>query len=91
MVRTIYFQDTFLFTYNVRESADMSSDFPDPGHNVDNFKGVAIVAVEFQILSRNFKASKKIDVVKAYLFRLLEMYLVDDPIHSTISTLNKRQ
>ncbi len=91
MVRTIHFQDTFPFIYDVQESANVSSDFPDPGHDVDNFKAGAIVAVEFQILSRNFKASKKVDAVKAYLFRLLGVYLVDDLIHSTMSTPNKRQ
>ncbi len=91
MVRTIHFQDTFPFIYDVRESADVRSDFPDPGHDVDDFKGGATVAVEFQILLRNFKASKKIDAVKAYSFRLLGVYLVDDPIHSTMSMPNKRQ
>lgn len=69
---------------------DVSSVFPDPGYNVDNFKTRAIVAVKFQILSPNFKPSKKIDIVKAYLFRLLKVYLIDDPIYSTMSTLNKR-
>ncbi len=49
------------------------------------------MVVEFQILSRNFKTSKKVDAVKAYLFQLLGVYLVDDPIHSTMSTPNKRQ
>ncbi len=49
------------------------------------------MTVEFQILLRNFKASKKVDAIKAYLFRLLRMYLVDDPMHSTMSTPNKRQ
>ncbi len=91
VVRTIPFQDTFPFTYDIRESADLSSEFPHPRHDVDDFKGRVTVAVEFQILSRNFKASKKIDVVKAYLFWLLGVYLVDDPIHSTMSTPNKRQ
>ncbi len=91
VVRTIYFQDTFPFTYDVRESADVNSDFPDPGYDVDDFKAGATVAVEFQILSRNFKASKKVDAVKAYSFRLLGVYLVDDPMHSTMLTPNKRQ
>ncbi len=49
------------------------------------------MAVEFQILSCNLKTSKKVDVVKTYLFWLLRVYLVDDPMHSTISTPNKRQ
>ncbi len=91
VVRTIHFQDTFPFTYDVRGSANVSSDFPDSGHNVDDFKVGAIVAVEFQILSRNFKASKKVDVVKSYSFGLLGVYLIDDLMHSTMSTPNKRQ
>ncbi len=91
VVRTIHFQDTFPFTYDVLESANVSSDFPDPGYDVDDFKAGATMAVEFQILSCNFKASKKVDAVKTYSFRLLGVYLVDDPIHSTMSTPNKRQ
>lgn len=91
MVRAIHFQDTFPFTYDVRGSADVDSDYPDPGHDVDDFKSGATVAVEFQILSRNFKASKKVDAVKAYSFRLLGVYLVDDPMHSTMSTPEKRR
>ncbi len=91
VVRTIHFQDNFPFMYDIRESANVSSDFPDPGHDVDDFKAGATVAVEFQILSRNFKASKKVDAVKAYSFRLLGVYLVDDPMHSTMSTPNKCQ
>lgn len=47
MVRTIYFQDTFLFTYDVWGSVDVNSNYPNPGHNVNNFKLSAIVAVEF--------------------------------------------
>ncbi len=91
VVRTIHFQETFPFTYDVRKSADVSSDFPDPAHNVDDFKAEAIVAVEFQILSRNFKAPKKVDAVKAYSFLLLGVYLVDDPMYSMMSTPNKCQ
>ncbi len=91
MVKTIHFRDNFPFTYNVWELPNISSNFPDPGHNIDDFKAGAIVAVEFQILLRNFKASKKVDVVKAYLFQLLGVYLVDNPMHSTMSTPNKHQ
>ncbi len=65
VVKTIHFQDTFLFMYDVWESANVSSDFSDPGHDVDNFKMGATVVVEFQILSHNFKASKKVDAIKA--------------------------
>lgn len=89
MVRIIYFQDTFPFIYDVKGSADINSNYPDPRYNVDNFKSGATVAIEFQILLRNFKASKKVDVVKAYSFRLLGVYFIDDPMHSTISTPEK--
>ncbi len=91
MVKIIHFQETFLFTYDVLELLDVSNDFSDPRYNIDNFIARMIVVVKFQILLLNFKDSKKIDVVKAYSFRLLRVYLVDDPIHSTISTLNKHQ
>lgn len=60
LVKTIYFQDSFLFTYDVRGSADVNSNYPNPGHNVNDFKSGATVAVEFQIILRNFKASKKL-------------------------------
>ncbi len=90
MVKTIHFQNTFPFIYDIWESANVSSEFPDVGHNVNNFKARATVVVEFQILLHNFKASKKVDAVKAYLFQLLRIYLIDDLMHSTISTLNKR-
>lgn len=70
IVQAIHIQDTSLFTYDVRMSADVNGVYPDPKHNVDNFKARARVAVEFQLLSRNFKASRKIDAVKDYSFRL---------------------
>ncbi len=91
VVKTIHFQDTFPFTYNVRELANVSSEFPDSGHDVDNFKAGVTVAVEFQILLYNFKASKKVDAIKAYSFWLLRVYLIDNLMYSTISTPNKCQ
>lgn len=69
----------------------MSSDFLNLGHNIDNFKAKATIAEEFQILLYNFKTSKKIDVVKAYLFWLFGVYLVNHPIYSIMSTSNKCQ
>lgn len=68
VVRTIYFQDIFLITYDIWGLADLNSNYPEPGHNINDFKSGARVAVEFQILSQNFKASKKFDAMKAYLF-----------------------
>lgn len=91
VVRTMYFQDTFQFIYDVRRSANVSSNFLDPAHNVDDFISDATVAVKYQILSRNFKASKKIDAVKTYSFWLLGVYLVDNLVQSTMLTPDKRQ
>lgn len=90
-VKTIHIQDTFLFTYDVRKTSDMNADYPDPGHDVDDFRNGSKVAVEFQIVSRNFRASKKIDAVKAYSFRLLGVYLIEDPAQSSVSTPDKRR
>lgn len=44
VVRTIDFQDTFSFTYDVRRSADVNTDYLDPGHDVDDFRSDATVA-----------------------------------------------
>lgn len=89
IVRTIYFQDTFLFTYDIQGSADVTSNYSNPRHNVNNFKSDAIIAVEFQILLQNFKVSKKFDIIKTYSFRLLGVYLINDSVYSIILTLNK--
>lgn len=75
---------------DVWELVDMSSDFFDLGYKVDNFKTMAIIIVEFQILLQNFKVSKKIDIVKTYLFWLLRIYLINNPIYLIILTPNKR-
>lgn len=89
MVKTIYFQDIFPFTYDVWGLADINSDYFNPKYNVNNFKLGAIMAVEFQILLQNFKVSKKVDVVKIYSFCLLGVYFVNDSMHSIMSTLEK--
>lgn len=91
MVRTIYWQDTILFIYDIWKSADVNSNFPNPKHEVNDFKSGKTVVLEFQILLHNFKASKKVDIVKAYLFRLLEIYFIDDSTQSTMLILDKRQ
>ncbi len=49
------------------------------------------MVIEFHILLRKFKASKKVDVVKAYLFWLLEVNLIDNPMYSTMLTPNNCQ
>ena len=67
----------------------MEENYLNPGHDIDDFKAGERVAVEFQVNSRNFKASKKTDTVKSYLFRLLGVYLVHDPSSKTMSTPEK--
>ncbi len=91
VINTIHFSDIFPFTYDLKRSADVNSDYPDPKHDVDNFKLSATVVVEFPILLQNYKVSKKVDAVKEYLFYVLGKYHVDNPIHSTILTSKKRQ
>lgn len=91
MVKNIHFLDTFPFSYDVCKSVNINANFPKPGYNIDDFKAGAIVVVEFYILLRNFKASNKVDVIKAYSFWLLEVYLIHNPMYSMISILNKRQ
>lgn len=75
IVQALYIQDIFLFTYDICDEVGVDENYPNPGHDVDNFNAGAKVAMEFQVNSRNFKASKKIDVVKAYLFYFLGIYL----------------
>lgn len=69
----------------------MRGDLPDLEHDVDNLKVEVMVAIEFQILSPNFKVFKKIDAVKTYLFRLFGVYVINDLIYSIMSTPNKHQ
>ena len=38
IVQTIYSQDQFPFTYNIFEETGVKGDYPDPGHDVGNFK-----------------------------------------------------
>lgn len=57
----------------------MLDDYPDPGHDVEDFRAGSTMAVEFQIHSRNFKATKKTDATKACSFRLLRVYLIVEP------------
>lgn len=89
IIQAIYIQETFSFPYNVCEKTRVDRNYPNLGHDFDNFKVGAKVAVGFQVNSKNFKASKKIDVVKAYSFRLLGVYLVDDLSNETMLTPEK--
>lgn len=89
IVKAIYIQNTFLFIYDKQKSAKVKDDYPDLGYDVDDFKTKARIAVEFQLVSRNFKKLKKIDVIKAYFFHLLGVYLINKPTSFIISTLEK--
>lgn len=91
VVKTIYWQDTFPFTYDVWKSVDVNSDFPNLGHDVNDFKLGTIVAVEFQIVLHNFKASKKVEAVIVYSFQLLGVYLINNKVQSIMSIPDKRQ
>ena len=42
--------------------------------------------MEFQILLRNLKTFKKIDILKVYLFRLLEVYFINNLMQSILLT-----
>lgn len=66
-VKAIHYHDTFPFTYDVRKTTDMDADYPDPGHDVDDFKNGSKVAIEFQVVSRNFRASKRVECRKGIL------------------------
>ena len=47
IVQAIHLYDTFPFTYDVRKSTKVKGDYPNPGHDVDDFKAGVRVAVEF--------------------------------------------
>lgn len=91
VIKTIYFQNTFPFTYDVWKLANINSNFLDVGHNDNDFKSNIIVVMEFEILLYKFKASKKVDVIKTYLFWLLGVSFLDDLVQSIMSISNKCQ
>lgn len=70
--------------------AKVKGNYLDLGYDVNDFKAGATIAVEFQLILRNFKTSKKINVIKVYLFRLLGVYLMDNPVLSTMSMPEKQ-
>lgn len=78
--------NTFPFTYDLRESSKLKGDYPDPGHDVADLRAESTVAVEFQIHSRNFKASKTAGESKGFSFRLLGIYLIGEPRIQMVST-----
>lgn len=91
IVQTIHIQDTFLFTYDMRKFANVKGDYPDPRHDVDDFKSGARIAIEFQVVLHNFKVSKRVDAIKAYFFQLLGVYLINKPTNSIILILEKQR
>lgn len=91
IVQAIYFQNTFSFTYDIHKSAKVTSEYLDLRHDTDDFNAKARVTIEFQAVLYNFKVLKRINAVKAYIFRLLEVYLIDKLTNSIILTLEKRR
>lgn len=89
IIQAIYIQDTFPFTYDVRNSVKIKGNYLDPRHDVDDFKAKARVAMEFWEVLCNFKTSERINTIKAYFFRLFKVYLIDKPTNSIILTLEK--
>ena len=63
---------------------------PDPGCDLDLFERGSFVAVEFQIHSHSFAASKKRGASIGYTFRLQSVYLVEDKVEE-IATPKKRK
>lgn len=79
-----------MFIYNVHNLAKIKGEYPDRGHDVDNFKAEAMVAMKFQLVLKNFKASKKIDAMEVYFFFLLRVYLIENLVLLTISMPEKK-
>lgn len=82
-------KNIFLFTYDVCKSAKMNANFPNPGYKISNFHSRAMIIAEVQTHLSNFKNTKKINAIKAYLFCLLGVYLINAPATSIVSTLKK--
>lgn len=59
------------------------------GHKISDFSSGAMLAAGIQLHSRNFQGTKKMDPVKAYYFRLLEVYWIDAPTTSILSIPEK--
>lgn len=47
MMKTIYWQDRFLFTYDIWKSADVNTNFSDLEYNSNDFKSSITIAIEF--------------------------------------------
>ena len=58
-------------------------------YDFDNFKFDVTMAIKFQIMLYNFEVFKKLNIIKMYLFRLLEIYLVIKLLYLIILTQNE--
>lgn len=74
----------------MRKFVKIKGDYPDSKHNVNNFKAKLKIAIKIQLVSYNFKVSKKIDVIKAHFFCLLKVYSINKSVNSIILTLKKQ-
>lgn len=82
----------FLFTYDVlRNWSNIDANYLDHKYNIDKFKKVLKIAVEFQILSKNFRTCKKIEIIKVYSFCLLRIYPIQNPVQALTFTPKKQQ
>lgn len=89
VVKAIHYQDTFPFTYDVRKSANMDADYPDPGHDVDDFKNESKVAIEFQVLSRKLQSFQKSRCRKGILFPTIRS--ISDRRSRSVNDVKARQ
>lgn len=58
----------------MRKFAKVKGDYLDLRHDVDDFKAEVRVVVEFQLVLRNFKVSKRVDVVKVYFLTVRSLF-----------------
>lgn len=47
IIQAIYIQDILFLIYNVCEKAGVKEDYPNPGHDINNFKARTKMAIEF--------------------------------------------
>lgn len=57
MIKIIYFQNKFIFKYNLWRLADIDNNSLDLGHHINDFISGVKVVIELQIPLQNFKAS----------------------------------
>ena len=52
IVIAIHLQNSFPFIYNIHKLAKVKSEYPDPGHDINDFKAGATVVVKFQLSAK---------------------------------------